>query len=91
MFEIEHLEPKLEHNRRESKVLSRRIWQSAAVAVALVVPMGVITPPDRAAIGVGLWMGAFMIVLGYLQVRKAMVFQRDLREQRTNPVPKPPE
>ena len=82
MFELEHLEPKLEHNRQESRVLFRRIWQAALVALVVLVPVGVLTPPDRAGLAIGSWMGTFLVVAGYFEARRVMVFLRDLREQR---------
>lgn len=83
MYEIfGQLEPVLEHNRRESRALLRRMLWAGGVAVIAIVPLAIMTPPERAGVVVGLWMGTLLVVLSYLEARRIALFRKDLRERR---------
>lgn len=75
--------PQLEHNRRESRRLIRRKRQFAVASIVAVLPVALLVPDDYVVAGV---MGLFvltMIAIGYFEIRRVLVFRRDVRQRKS--------
>jgi hypothetical protein len=77
-------EPQLEHNRAEYTELNRKKWRTFVPLLALIVPMSVLAAffPDYAwPMAVVLFVVLNTVFVWY-EVKKTIVFRRDLRAQR---------
>jgi hypothetical protein len=83
------LEPYFEHNRKEFDKLQRRqiltcVLSVAAAAVFLLVSVVLIGNRKFAEWGLYSLLATGFVILGILEVKRTLVFRRDLREQREN-------
>jgi uncharacterized membrane-anchored protein len=78
---MNNLEPQLEHNRKEYDQLNRnKLWVCVA-AVTATFPLAILLPKEPLVVVISIMLGSVMIAIVYFEVRRVMVYRRDLRER----------
>jgi hypothetical protein len=80
----ERLEPQLRHNRKESEELGRRKRQLLIAMVFLAFPLTLIVPRGPAGLALGILIGLTAAAVLFIEVKRVLVFRRDLRERRSS-------
>lgn len=77
-------EPQLEHNRSAFNSLTKRKWRAVLFLLAMIVPISVLVAmfPDSAWYIAPVFLSVASGVVIFYEVKKTLIFRRDLREQR---------